>query len=33
MLPKETDKIRERRLELADHFIRHSELEASDLVL
>ena len=32
-LPKVTDKIRERRLKLAGHCIRHSELEASDLVL
>jgi hypothetical protein len=32
-LPKVTDKIRERRLRLAGHCIRHSELEASDLVL
>jgi len=32
-LPKVTDKIRKRRLELAGHCTRHSELEASDLVL
>jgi hypothetical protein len=32
-LPTVMDKIRERRLKLDDHCIRHSELEASDLVL
>ena len=32
-MPKVTDKIRERRLRLAGHCVRHSELEASDLVL
>ena len=30
-VPKVKDKIRERRLRLAGHCIRHSELEASDL--
>ncbi len=32
-LPRVTDKIRERRLRLAGHCVRHSELEVSDLVL
>ncbi len=32
-LPRVTDKIRERRLRLAGHCVRHSELEMSDLVL
>ncbi|ELT98051.1 hypothetical protein CAPTEDRAFT_197577 [Capitella teleta] len=32
-LPRVTEKIRERRLKLAGHCIRHNKLEASDLVL
>ena len=32
-LPRVTDKIRERRLRVAGHCVRHSELEVSDLVL
>ncbi len=32
-LPRVTDTIRERRLRLAGHCVRHSELEVSDLVL
>ena len=32
-LPRVTDKIRERKLRLAGHCVRHSELEVSDLVL